>query len=153
MSMSRHLVSLVTLLTVVAASPDSMGVLVASPQAQTKPATETRPSPAAPLRLTVTDRGKSAKARVGQTVLVSLRGNPTTGFNWSLDSSSVTGPLQPVGEPSFSPDSRNMGSGGVLTFTLTATKPGKSVLRYVYRRSWEATVPPAETVTFTVEVK
>jgi predicted secreted protein len=38
-------------------------------------------------------------------------------------------------------------------FTLSATKPGKSVLRYVYRRSWETTVPPAETVSFTVEVK
>jgi inhibitor of cysteine peptidase len=148
--MSRRLVVHVALLALIFTTSALAGSAVPGQGAKAPAA---KPGGSAALRLSAADGGKTASARVGQTVIVSLRGNPTTGFNWSLDPSSVAGPLQPVGQPSFAPDSQNMGSGGILMFTLSATKPGKSVLRYVYRRSWETTVPPAETVNFTVEVK
>lgn len=106
-------------------------------------------SSATTLNLTETDAGKSIDLKVGDTLQITLAGNPTTGYTWEAL------PLDPEilsqqDDPSFQADSNAVGSGGKLTLTFQAVTAGKARLELVYRRSWETGVAPLQT--FEVEV-
>jgi inhibitor of cysteine peptidase len=98
--------------------------------------------------------GKTVAAQVGQQIVIKLRGNPTTGYQWSvakLEGESV----EAVGEPKYEMDpgaEGRVGAGGTYTFTFKAVKAGQAALSLRYARSWEKKKPPAETFALTVEV-
>lgn len=87
----------------------------------------------------------------GQQLVVSLKGNPTTGYNWEL-SEFDPAVIKQVGEAEYKSDSMLIGSGGVLTFTFEALQTGKTNLKLIYHRSFETDVPPAEVYELFVEV-
>ena len=110
--------------------------------------------PSGPSSLTL-EEGKSGsiiEINSGETFVIILEGNPTTGYTWEVDALGAT-ILQQLGEPDFTPDSDAIGSGGKFTFRFRAISVGQSPLKLVYHRPWEQDVPPLKTFELTVVVK
>jgi predicted secreted protein len=93
--------------------------------------------------------GETVTLHVGDTLEISLEGNPTTGYGWEL-AAGGSEVMRQVGESSFSPESDLIGAGGTYRFTFDAEARGQTDLELWYRRSWEADVAPA--ASFTVHV-
>lgn len=95
--------------------------------------------------------GQTVTLEKGQQLVISLEGNPTTGYNWELVEFDET-ILRQVGEPEYKSDSMLIGSGGVITYTLEALESGKTNVKLIYHRGWETDVPPLEVYELFVEV-
>ena len=97
------------------------------------------------LKLTETDNGKAFSIKTGETVELTIAGNPTTGYQWTADLSDASaGLLEQIGEPVYRPDVTDedvVGSGGIYTFTFKAVAAGDATLRLVYERSFEDVDP------------
>jgi inhibitor of cysteine peptidase len=105
------------------------------------------------VQLTEADNGKSFSIGVGDSLVITLPGNPSTGYSWEVKSVDST-ILVVAGEAQFVSDNTNMvGSGGTLTFTFDAKKTGSSTLELVYLRPWETGVDPLGTFTIQVVVE
>jgi len=101
------------------------------------------------------DSGTTVQLRVGDTMDVTLDGNPTTGFAWETAAVDVS-VLKQLGEPEYVPDPHPVGlvgSGGRFTFRFEAVASGQTVLRLIYHRPWEKDVPPEKTFEVTVTVQ
>jgi len=98
------------------------------------------------------ENGSQVELNAGQTLIVSLEGNPTTGYTWEaaeLDEQV----LQQVGETEFKPDSDAIGAGGVQTLRFETMNSGQTTLKLVYHRPWEEDVEPAEIFSVQVVVR
>jgi len=105
------------------------------------------------VRLSAADEGKQVTIRSGELLVISLDGNPTTGYTWETQDLD-TSLFRQVGEVKF--DSSNpglLGSGGVQTLTLAALKPGTTTLTLVYHRPWEKGVAPIQTFRVSVAIR
>lgn len=109
------------------------------------------PFAAHPLDLTERDNGKGVSVAVGETISLTLAGNPTTGYMWEM-ADIDRAVLAPGPGPAFAADSSLTGAGGTFTFRLSALKAGSSAVKLSYRRPWETGVPPLRRVEFTVTV-
>lgn len=110
--------------------------------------------PASPQTITITeqDAGKTIQLKTGDTLLVSLDGNVTTGFNW------VPAPQDPVlleqvGEAEVTPESDLIGAPGKIVLTFKAIAQGETLLHLDYKQPWDETTPPEQTYEVTVVVK
>jgi inhibitor of cysteine peptidase len=90
-------------------------------------------------RVTKSDDGGRVSLRVGQTLVVELPGNPSTGYSWT--GGGQDGVLVPSGEPEFVADSEMLGSPGTVVLRFEAARPGETRLSLAYERSWETTEP------------
>jgi inhibitor of cysteine peptidase len=103
------------------------------------------------LVLTEQDNGKTVIVTVGSPLVVQLKGNPTTGYVWSLtstngDSVSVTG------DWSYTPDSGGLvGGGGVFDLPMQAVRVGLTTLCFQYARPFDPQ-NPAQGYSVTVNV-
>jgi len=108
-----------------------------------------------PLAVTAVDKGKTLTVKVGQEIIVSLKGNPTTGYSWSL--AGIDGQAVALdGEVKYKEDRHPAGMVGVpgmFHAKFKTLKPGKSTVRLEYRRPWEKDVKPVETFEVTVSVE
>ena len=96
--------------------------------------------------------GGSVTLEQGQTLVLKLASNPTTGYDWEIvDLNAAI--LEKVGEVEYKSDSALTGSGGVNTYTFKAVGSGNMQLSLVYHRSWEKDIPPIETFVMDVTVK
>jgi inhibitor of cysteine peptidase len=88
--------------------------------------------------------GQSIRMQTGQTLVVSLPSNPTTGYRWEVDTidSAV---LTQMGEAEYQNLAVSatplVGQGGIETFHFEAAGPGETPLRLFYRRSFEDAEP------------
>ncbi len=98
---------------------------------------------------TAADDGSSVEAAVGDTIVVVLEGNPTTGYSWQVEAADAT--VLASAEPEYVVESDLIGAGGTYTFTFTALAEGETQVRLVYLRPWES-VAPIQTFTLTVTV-
>jgi predicted secreted protein len=102
---------------------------------------------AAAITLTAADSGKTVKATVGQTIVVKLKGNPTTGYSWAV--TNAGGPaLAAVGKIDFKSGAKPggmVGVGGMFVATFKAVRTGTATIELQYRRPWEKGKAPAET--------
>jgi predicted secreted protein len=105
------------------------------------------------LWLDESDNGTTVSVKVGSTIKVVLKGNPTTGYGWTPDLSEADAAiLQEQGGPEYVPDSNLIGAGGTYTFTFLAVATGNAQLKLVYLRPWES-VPPLKTFSVNVKVE
>jgi inhibitor of cysteine peptidase len=116
---------------------------------------DAKPDTSKPIALDKSASGRTVTPAPGQQVVISLKGNPTTGYSWSCakiegDAAVAVGKVAYVRDPS---GPRRAGSGGTFVATFKATKIGKSKITLEYKRPWEKGKPAAETFTLTVEVK
>jgi predicted secreted protein len=104
--------------------------------------------------LTAADDGKTISLTTAtKTLRITLDGNPTTGYSWTLataDGKSVV----PVGDVAYIPSAAPAGmagSGGVFVASFDVKDPGKTTIALEYKRPWEKT-PAARTFTVTIDV-
>lgn len=86
--------------------------------------------------------GTTVEARVGDTVVVDLDANVTTGYEWSF----TAGDTFTIAKSEYVPDenAENMaGAGGTQVVSLEVKSAGSSDLTGVYRRPWETPSPDA----------
>ena len=92
--------------------------------------------------------------QTGQTLVVSLKSNPTTGYAWEVAEVDET-LLQSQGEAEYKESKTSgeqlVGAGGTQTFRFKAAEAGETSLKLIYHRAWETDVEPAQT--FSVQVK
>jgi len=109
-----------------------------------------------PLKIGEADNGKAFTVKVGDTIEVSIVGNPTTGYAWTVALSDKDAAiLAQVGEPAYEQDQTEgqiVGAGGTYTFTFKAAAKGTATLTLVYARAWES-VEPLHTYAVTVTVE
>ncbi len=105
------------------------------PAEASSPATIRATVPAKAAALTV-------HAKVGDTVIVSLDANPTTGYEWTFTGGDTFSIEKSEYVPDPNPD-QLAGKGGAQVVTLRVTKAGESDLLGAYARSWETPSPGA----------
>ncbi len=106
-------------------------------------------SPPAPTNLTAADSGRNVTLKVGQKLVLTLEGNPSTGYGWEVAQVDAA-VLAPQGEPEYTAAANIPGSGGVFVFRFTAQAVGSTPLVLGYSRPFEPNTPPIEV--FTVEI-
>lgn len=96
--------------------------------------------------------GQTVTVASGSDLIVSLPGNPTTGYGWEVTVANpeIVSRSQPV---AYMPSATLIGSGGTYTFQYRATKQGSTDLAFVYRRPWETGTAPLKTYRITVIVR
>ena len=97
--------------------------------------------------------GKQVELSVGQSLVVTLESNATTGYSWALVQNSDDSVLSKTGNEYVAPQTTLVGAGGKEEWTFQALKEGTSTISMEYRRPWETGTPPATTFSLTVVVK
>jgi len=103
----------------------------------------------------VGQRDGETRLRLGQTLIIALPSNASTGYQWTVSGADggVLVPSTPFGERVTEPHAPGMvGVGGVSRWRFTATRSGVATLRFDYRRPWEGDMPPAQTAVFQIAV-
>jgi len=96
------------------------------------------------------DNGSQVELNTGQTLVISLEGNPTTGYTWEVAELDEA-VLKQVGEVEFEQeDTGDVGVGGVQILRFESVSTGQTDLELVYHRSWEEDEEPLKT--FSVQV-
>jgi inhibitor of cysteine peptidase len=91
--------------------------------------------------------GKSLELKRGDTLVVRLDANPTTGYDWAIVGKPKC--LRLVGRSFVAPPPGLVGAGGKDVFRFSAKK-GRGKLQLVYRRSWEKGKPPLRSFALTI---
>ncbi len=114
----------------------------AEPTAQPDPGVQT---------LSEKDDGSLVHLKLGELLVVTLEGNPSTGYTWEVTPADQA-VLALQGEPEFKAESDLIGAPGMMNLTFKAIAEGQQALILVYRRPFEKDVAPQKTVSFTVVV-
>lgn len=105
------------------------------------------------VQATIDDNGREVQLKKGQTLVVTLEANPTTGYSWEVAEPLDEQVLRQVGEPEFKQESEALGAGGVQVLRFEAVNAGQITLKLVYHRPWEKGVEPLETYSLQVVVQ
>lgn len=102
--------------------------------------------------------GKQVEVAVGQSLVVTLESNPSTGFKWDLAGITDQAVLEKVSNEFKAAEAKSgepllVGAPGKEIWTFKALKKGKSEISLEYRRPWESGVQPAQTFTLNVVVE
>jgi inhibitor of cysteine peptidase len=95
--------------------------------------------------------GGTVDVQAGDSFLIQLYENPTTGYRWHLPS--PVDPALRVVDDSFEISQNKSGAGGVRHWTLTADHPAIVRLRIERKRAWETRAAEVFTVTIDVKVR
>ena len=105
------------------------------------------------------ENGSVATLAPGETLAISLRENPTTGFRWHFVCEPDAAICQLTDDKFASGDAIGatgrmgaMGAGGVRVWTFRALAAGETRIEFIERRAWE-TEPPNHARRFFVTVK
>lgn len=102
--------------------------------------------------VTVSTCDTTARLRKGQTLVVRLESQITTGYAWSV-AAPAPEIVKAVGEPEIERRDGDVDGGSeVQVFRFSAGSAGSGTLTFHNRRSWEKDKPPLKTCTITVEV-
>ena len=102
----------------------------------------------ATIELTDAENGGSIDAHVGDTILLALLDNPTTGYRWELEP--VTGVSIVLDVAGYEPSSGEAGSGGVATWLLSVAAAGTTSIALKRWRPWEGDASILDRFTVTI---
>lgn len=117
--------------------------------------TPSDPPPSEPVILDIRENDTHLKAslQAGQTLLIRVAGNPTTGYSWENAGISDPAIIALQGEIKFEdPNTSLLGAPGRFLIRISALREGQATLELVYRRSWEKDTPPLKTVSIDIHV-
>lgn len=100
------------------------------------------------IEVTGADDGTLIEADVGDTILVRMSDNPTTGYRWELEP--VTGESMVLVGSDYEPTSGAVGSGGLATWTLRAAAAGTTPIALKRWRPWQGDASVLARVAVTV---
>ncbi len=107
---------------------------------------------ATPIALALADSGKALDLVVGQTVVVRLEANPSTGYQWQIAANPDERIALVVDSGYDRPASDAAGAAGQAWWKLRATGPGSTTIALRYVRPWEPE-QAAKTFEATITVK
>jgi len=100
--------------------------------------------------VTASDNGTTITSHLGDTILVRLNENPTTGYRWQIER--LDGPLE-LGEDSFQVSvGALIGSGGTREFRFRSTSVGTAKLELKHWQAWEGELSVTERFTIALTV-
>jgi inhibitor of cysteine peptidase len=120
-----------------------------------KPATQAANTKPTELVVTESDAGKTLKLGDHTVAAISLAGNATTGYSWSVTKIEGSA-LKQAGDIQYVPDRTRpgiVGSGGTSIARFRAAKTGHATITLGYSRPWEKGTPPIKTFTVTLVVE
>ncbi|GGJ79710.1 protease inhibitor I42 family protein [Pseudomonas matsuisoli] len=90
----------------------------------------------------------------GQTLILTLPSNPTTGFRWTL-SEDASPQLRNLGPEVYTnPEEEGLiGAEGTSTWRFRAAEVGRAHLKLAYQRPWETAEPASQSVDCALEVR
>lgn len=110
-------------------------------------------------RLTIDEskNGSTVMVKQGETIVIQLPGNPTTGYTWtregkpnmensSCESLDVKGSYQQKNSGMMM-----TGAGGVFSFEVTPKQSGSHLLKLVYARPWMKDAAPEKTFSIQID--
>jgi predicted secreted protein len=102
--------------------------------------------------VTLTEREAGAPQRVelGQTIIVRLESNRTTGYRWTVASADGA-VLSSLGDPFYTTPQGAVGASGTESWWFRVVNTGAQRVTLEYRRSFESGVPASRTVSYDVE--
>jgi inhibitor of cysteine peptidase len=98
------------------------------------------------------DCGSTVELNTGDTLVLTLEVNPTTGYTWEVESDDPA-VIESISEPEYNPDSSAIGAGGTYTYRFRAVAEGQVTLRLIYHRPFETNVPELKSCKVTINVK
>lgn len=118
------------------------------------------PVPVEEVILTMQEKDSTLTIKSGEIFHVILEGNITTGYTWEVQDLEENLLLQQgdmeYGQPESSADSKGeeplAGAPGEFSFSFKALRPGDTVLRLIYHRTFEPDVPPLDEFSITVHI-
>ena len=84
--------------------------------------------------------GQSLTLAVGESLMVELAENPTTGFRWTLTSDGAPA-CAASGESYEADQSTGLGRGGRHRWQFQAAQPGRGTIALSHSRPWEPGAP------------
>ncbi|WP_216320616.1 protease inhibitor I42 family protein [Deinococcus aestuarii] len=96
--------------------------------------------------------GGEVRLNVGDTLEITLPGNPSTGYAWQPQTDAWP-TLLPLGQPSFLAQGTGLGAGGLVLLSYQAVQPGEVELTLLYRRPSSPPGPNAQEFDLTVTVQ
>lgn len=106
-----------------AMSPEAPGATSQRTESDTAP---TYTDPAAPIR-----------TRAGETFLISLESNPSTGYSWKMDPPEGDKTLELLDSRDVASSAPMPGAPGKQVYTLRALSAGQTKINFIYQRPWE----------------
>ncbi len=116
----------------------------------TTPEPTAQPAPAFRI-LSEQDEGSIVRLKLDEQIIVTLVGNPSTGYSWEVMPADRAVVAQ-QGEPEFKAESDLLGASGKISLTFKAVAEGQQALTLAYRRPFEKDVAPEKTIAFVVVV-
>lgn len=101
----------------------------------------------------VSESGKQIELAPGDSLVVTLDSNPSTGYAWSISGISDEAVIDEVSNEFMGADTGMVGAGGQEVWTFEAGDKGTATIEMQYSRSWETGVEPEATFNVTVIVK
>lgn len=104
----------------------------------------------ASLTLTAADEGRTIELEAGEHFQIALEANVSTGFSWEPTSfnESIIRKL----DTEFIPDAAVLGSSGKQLLNFKAVGAGHTLLRLLYRRSFEKDVRASKSFEISIDV-
>lgn len=102
------------------------------------------------LTLTEQDKNKTFDISTGDTLIIQLRENPTTGYVWAIAGYDEVLTLQ---DSNYVPASAAIGSNGTRHFLLLAKKAGTITLKFKQWREWEGDASIVEAFNINIRVQ
>lgn len=89
------------------------------------------------IKLTRNDNGKTVEAQVGESVVIELPENPTTGYIWTLDVKEGTGIAYLSNSMYVAANNSAIGGGGMRKFIINVQSTGIATIDIKLRHPWE----------------
>ena len=105
----------------------------------------------ADLNLTEAQNGGSFAVGVGDSIVITLPENPSTGYRWST--ASLDQNLLSQEAHDFHPGGPGVGSGGTVVWRFHGKREGRTRLELKKVRSWEAGAEPVGQFAVSLEIK
>jgi inhibitor of cysteine peptidase len=96
---------------------------------------------------TYTSSDKEIAVPKGESFVIELESNPTTGYDWELQFDQDK--IKDL-DRQYVPAGEDVGGGGKKRFVLQAVKSGDASVRAIYKRAWER--EPIDEKTFKIHI-
>jgi inhibitor of cysteine peptidase len=108
--------------------------------------------------LTAQDKNKTLPVSVGDSFVIRLNENPTTGYVWAVDGQTELLVLRSSdyvsdAQPNQHGEVHVVGGGGQRSFTFVAQKSGVATLKLKHWRPWEGDASIVDTFSMLVQIK
>ena len=113
--------------------------------------------PTAPRTVTLDIQEKDSRIEAtfqsGETLLIRVAGNPTTGYSWQIAGISDPTILSPQGDIEYEPTKLGLlGAPGTFLIRISGLREGQATLELAYRRPWEKDQPALRIVSIDIHV-